>query len=42
MDVHVFKCCYINIFQVLDANKEYSEITELYEDKRQNILCGFV
>jgi len=27
---------------VLDANKEYSEITELYEDKRQDILCGFV
>lgn len=27
---------------VLDANKEYSEITELYEDKRQEILCGFV
>lgn len=29
-------------FQVLDANKEYTEITELYEDKRQDILCGFV
>ncbi|XP_071128547.1 thymidine kinase 2, mitochondrial-like [Mytilus edulis] len=26
---------------VLDANKEYSEITQLYEDKRQEILCGF-
>ncbi|KAJ8319137.1 hypothetical protein KUTeg_004228 [Tegillarca granosa] len=27
---------------VLDANNEYSNMTRLYEDKRQEILCGFV
>lgn len=26
---------------VLDANKDYSEITQVYEDKRREILCGF-
>ena len=26
--------------QVLDANHEYQKMTEIYEEKRQEILCG--
>ena len=30
------------LFQVLDANKDYNEMKELYEIHRQEILCGCV
>ncbi|XP_060082360.1 deoxynucleoside kinase-like [Ylistrum balloti] len=27
---------------ILDANKEYTHMTKLYEDNRQEILCGYI
>jgi hypothetical protein len=33
---------YFKKTQVLDANCEYREMTELYETRREEILCGYV
>ena len=35
----LYKSSFI-VLQVLDANHEYQKMTEIYEEKRAEILCG--